>query len=109
MILISKYLVPKGYVGITIFPFVFLKHKHLKTDINLVNHEKIHLRQQLELLIIPFYLWYGIEFFIRLIVYKNWNEAYKNISFEREAFSNEKDLNYLKSRPFLNFIKCIKI
>lgn len=109
MILISKYLVPKGYVGITIFPFVFLKHKHLKTDINLVNHEKIHLRQQLELLIIPFYLWYGIEFFIRLLVYKNWNEAYKNISFEREAFSNEKDLNYLKSRPFLNFIKCIKI
>jgi len=65
MILISKYLVPKGYVGITIFPFVFLKHKYLKTDINLVNHENIHLRQ-LELLIVLFYLWYVIEFFIRL-------------------------------------------
>lgn len=25
MILISKYFVPKGYTGITIFPFIFLK------------------------------------------------------------------------------------
>mgnify|MGYP001820509317 CR=1 FL=1 len=109
MILISKYLVPKGYVGITIFPFVFLKHKYLKTDIDLVNHESIHLRQQLELFIIIFYLWYGIEFLIRLIAYKDWNTAYKNISFEREAFANEKDLNYLKSRPFWNFLNYIKI
>ena len=109
MILISKYLVPKGYVGITIFPFVFLKHRCLKTDINLVNHEKIHLRQQLELLIIVFYLWYCIEFLIRLLVYGNWKKAYKNISFEREAYANEKDLNYLKLRPLWNFIKFINI
>ncbi len=108
MILISKYLVPKGYVGITIFPFVFLKHKYLKTDINLVNHERIHLRQQLELLIVLFYLWYFMEFLIRLIVYKNWNMAYKTISFEREAYAKEKDLNYLKSRPFWNFINFIR-
>lgn len=109
MILISKYLVPKGYVGITIFPFVFLKHKSLKTDINLANHEKIHLRQQVELLIFIFYLWYSIEFLIRLLVYKNWNKAYKNISFEREAYANEKDPNYLKLRPLSNFRNSIKI
>jgi len=30
MILISKYLVPKGYVGMTIYPFVFLKDARLK-------------------------------------------------------------------------------
>lgn len=100
-------MVPKGYVGITIFPFVFLKHKYLKTDIKLVNHERIHLRQQLELLILPFYLWYSIEFLIRLLVYKKWSNAYKNISFEREAYANEKDLNYLKSRSFWKFIKYI--
>jgi len=107
MILISKFLVPKGYVGITIFPFVFLKHKDLKTNIYLLNHEKIHLRQQLELLVVVFYFWYSIEFLIRLSVYRNWRKAYQNISFEREAYSNEKDLNYLKSRPFWNFIKFI--
>ena len=46
MILISKYLVPKGYLGITIYPFVLLKSKVLKSNIVLVNHEKIHLKQQ---------------------------------------------------------------
>jgi len=107
MILISKYLVPKGYVGMTIYPFVFLKDARLKTDVNLINHEHIHLRQQLELLILPFYLWYGIEFMIRLLVYRNWKNAYMNISFEREAYANEKDLNYLKSRSLWQFIRDI--
>nr|WP_299227097.1 hypothetical protein [uncultured Psychroserpens sp.] len=105
MILISKYIVPKGYIGITLFPFVFLKYRHLKKNALLINHEKIHLRQQLELLIILFYLWYTIEFLIRLIRYRNWYLAYKNLAFEREAYLKEKDLNYLKIRPFWSFIK----
>ncbi|WP_452600173.1 hypothetical protein [Pontimicrobium sp. MEBiC01747] len=105
MILFSKYLVPKGYTGITIYPFVFLKHKKLKNDVVLINHEKIHLKQQLELLIVPFYTLYLIEFIVRLVQYRNWYSAYRNISFEREAYRNENDLNYLKSRPFWKFIK----
>ncbi|MFD2915535.1 hypothetical protein [Psychroserpens luteus] len=68
-----------------------------------MNHEKIHLRQQLELLVIPFYVFYVVEFSIRLIQYKKWYLAYQNISFEREAFTKEKDLNYLKSRSFWSF------
>ena len=107
MILISKYLVPNGYVGIALFPFILLKHKTFKNNSTLVNHEKIHLRQQLELLVLVFYLWYVIEFLIRLFMYKNWAYAYKNMSFEREAYAKEKDLNYLKSRPFFNVINFI--
>lgn len=108
MILISKYLVPKGYTGITVFPFVFLKNKSLKADVVLINHEKIHLRQQLELLIIPFYLFYIFEFLIRLIQYKNWYSAYRNISFERESYHNESNMNYLKQRKFWSFLKYIR-
>ena len=104
MILFSKYLVPKGYTGITIYPFVFLKHRKLKNDVILINHEKIHLRQQIELLIIPFYIIYLLEFFIRLLQYRKWYVAYRNISFEREAYRNENDLDYLKSRPFMKFL-----
>lgn len=104
MILISKYLVPKGYVGITLFPLVLLKHMHLKHNKVLINHEKIHIRQQIELLVVPFFIWYGIEFLIRLMCFKNWQLAYKNISFEREAYKNENDLNYLKSRSFWKFL-----
>lgn len=103
MILISRYIVPKGYTGITIFPFVFLKNNALKRNTVLVNHEKIHLKQQLELLVLPFYILYGIEFFIRLVKYKNWYLAYKNISFEREAYRNECNLNYIESRPYWGF------
>lgn len=105
MILISKYLVPNGYTGLAVFPFVFLKHRGLRLDRVLINHEKIHLRQQLELLIIPFYILYVLEFLIRLIHYKNWQLAYRNISFEKEAYINQKDLNYLKSRSFWRFLK----
>ncbi len=108
MILISKYLVPKGYTGLTIFPFVLLKSRHLKTDYVLINHESIHLKQQLELLILPFYLLYGLEFSVRIFQYRHWNIAYRNISFEREAYQNELNLDYLKTRKFWQFLKYIR-
>ena len=87
-----------------IFPFIFLKRKRLKYDKYLINHEKIHLRQQLELLIIPFFLVYVLEFAFRFMWLRKWKKAYVNLSFEREASKNENDLNYLKSRPFWNFV-----
>ncbi|WP_147678429.1 hypothetical protein [Algibacter pacificus] len=105
MIFISKYLVPKGYAGITIFPFVFLKKRTLKADKVLLNHERIHLKQQLELLIVPFYIWYVLEFLYGLMRYKKWHLAYRNISFEKEAYLNEKDLQYLNQRLFWSFLK----
>ncbi len=103
MILISKYLVPKGYVGITLFPFIVLRQSRMKDDPVLINHEKIHLRQQLELLVIPFFIWYAIEFIIGLLKYRSWRLAYSNISFEREAYAKERDLKYLEQRRFWEF------
>lgn len=79
--------------GLTLFPFIFIR-KNRKNDKVLLNHEKIHIRQQLELLIIPFYIWYILEWMIK---------GYWNISFEREAYDNEKNLDYLKQRKFFNF------
>ncbi|NHN25389.1 hypothetical protein FIA58_006850 [Flavobacterium jejuense] len=105
IILVVKYLIPKGYKGITFFPFIILLHKKDKQNEVLVNHEKIHIRQQFELLVFPFFVWYFIEFFIRFLKHKNWNTAYRNISFEREAYSHEKDLNYLKKRSFWSWVK----
>lgn len=104
-LIVTKYLIPKGYRGLTVFPFVFLKHHLDKGNEVFINHERIHLRQQLELLIIPFFIWYFSEYILRLIQYKDRDLAYRNISFEREAYANEKDLNYLKKRFFWNFLK----
>ncbi len=103
MILVSKYMVPKGYTGITLFPFVFVKYSSLKENNVFLNHERIHLRQQLELLVLPFFVWYVLEFLIRYLRYRNWALAYRNISFEREAYAREDSLCYLKKRSIWNF------
>ncbi|WP_332006943.1 hypothetical protein [Gaetbulibacter sp. NE] len=77
----------------------------MKEDAVLLNHERIHLQQQIELLIIPFFVIYGFEFLIRLLQYKRWSLAYRNISFEREAYFQEAQLDYLKYRRLYSFLK----
>jgi hypothetical protein len=103
IVLVSKYLTPRGFRGLTVYPFVILKNKNDRQNAVLMNHERIHLQQQLELLVFVFFVWYLMEFFVRLIQYKKLNLAYKNISFEREAYTNEKDLYYLKQRSFCSW------
>jgi len=105
IVFVTKYLLPKNIRGITIFPFVFLKHKEDAANKTLLNHEKIHLKQQVELLILPFYIWYFVEFLAKLAIYKNKNKAYKNISFEREAYRFDNNLDYLNTRKRFEFIK----
>ena len=100
ILLVFKYLIPKGFRGITLFPFILVFSESEKQNGVLLNHEKIHIRQQLELLIFPFYFIYGIEFMVLLIMKSNWNKAYRAISFEKEAYINEKNLNYLYGRRF---------
>jgi hypothetical protein len=92
--------------GLAIFPFIFTKHKvRSKT---LINHELIHHRQQLELFILPFYIFYLLDYLIGLIKYKNSYKAYMNICFEKEAYANDQNLNYLKNRPLWSFLKYLK-
>ena len=103
-----KWLFRKNFVGMAIFPFILLRNKEDKSNSHLILHEKIHIIQQLELLIIPFFIWYGIEYIVRLFQFKfDQNKAYRNLSFEREAYANDHDLNYLKKRKFYSFIKYI--
>lgn len=83
--------------AITIFPFIILR-SDANPDAVLINHEKIHLRQQLELFIIPFYFWYLLEYF---------SVGYFSNVFEQEAFDNENNLDYLKSRKLFSFVKYI--
>ncbi|MET2985809.1 hypothetical protein [Aureibaculum conchae] len=104
MILFSRFLIPKNYTGLAIYPFIFLKNKSLSNNWVLINHERIHLKQQLELLWVFFFIWYTTEFLLRLIWLRNWNEAYKNISFEKEAYENEGNPNYLNQRKFWSFL-----
>lgn len=106
-IIVLRHIFRKNFIGITIFPFIFLRHKEDQTNKKLINHETIHLVQQIELGILPFFIWYTMEYFIRLIQYRNTHTAYRNISFEREAYHFENDLTYLKQRKFYAFFKYI--
>ncbi len=107
MIIVFPSIIARSFSALSIYPFIFLKEAGYKNDYVLINHEKIHLKQQVELLWIVFFIWYLTEYLIKLIYYKNTYLAYKNISFEREAYHFEDDLDYLQSRPLFGFIKYV--
>lgn len=105
---VAKYLIPKGFAGLTVFPFIILRDRKNISNPIIMQHEKIHIRQQMELLVLPFFIWYGIEYFIRILQYKDKHTAYRNISFEREAYANESKEYFLRKRRFWNFLNYMK-
>lgn len=81
-------------------------------DRYVINHERIHTAQQRELLFLPFYILYIIEWAIRLARYRNLDKAYRNISYEREAYAHGFDLSYLPRRrryAFLRYMRRISV
>ena len=106
MITIKNRFIPFGtYKAINLFGLVFTKFPLSHSELN---HEKIHSRQLVELLVIGFYLWYVVEWLIRIIQFKNLKRAYFNICFEREAYANEANLNYLKHRKWYSSFQYLK-
>ena len=122
----------KGYQAMAFWPVIFARMaaKYLQGYVK--NHESIHLRQQFEVLVVsvavwlvlilcfdlswwwmseaPFtyYIWYVTEYTIRLFLYGNHNEGYRNIAFEQEAFMYQMDYNYLpKDRKAFAWVKYI--
>ena len=100
-----KWFTPKNISGITIFPFIILDKNSLRNDKTFINHELIHIYQQMELFILLFIIFYYLEYLYRLLQYKNADKAYRNISFEREAYANESNYDYLKTRKWFSFIR----
>ncbi len=98
-------ILPRNVRAIALFPFIFLRKENDKNNPELINHEKIHIKQQIELLVIFFYLWYSIEYFIHYIRLKDSHLAYLSISFEKEAYFNQDDLGYLRNRKCWEFIR----
>lgn len=95
----------KTIEGIALWPFVLVRSKNPSE--RLLLHERIHLQQQLEMLILPFYIWYILEWAVKWARYKDANRAYYEIGFEREAYAHDRNPGYLKTRRFWNFIPYI--
>lgn len=75
-------------------------------DKYVINHERIHTAQQREMLWIPFYIVYLAEFGVRYLIERNWNRAYRKMSFEKEAYAHGNDLTYLSRRKHYAWIHC---
>lgn len=114
-----------GYKAINLFGVLFVKN-NAKIDDVTINHEAIHSKQFIELMILfamatvfirwwmplfsPlfFYIWYVIEYFIHLLKYRKHSLAYRRISFEREAYKHQYEEDYLKTRKPYAFKKYLK-
>ena len=98
MIQIHNDFIPfRGYKAMTLLCFIFVRRGFELSDED-VRHESIHWEQQKEMLILPFFLWYLVEFIVNLFKFNDWSKAYRNISFEREAYDFEKEKDYLSFR-----------
>lgn len=116
---------------ITLGPFVFSKKPKNRISQEVVNHECLHAQQWNETAILTgifllsavivfhihpawmfmagaaYYIWYVVEYLLKLIIYRNKDSAYRNISFEQEAYLNQSDSNYLENRGYFSWIRLI--
>ena len=129
MIIIRNNLIPfRGYSAVTIWPIVFVRRGAWYSR-NTDRHERIHGRQQLEMLLVGmvlaavlaaagcgwwsllalplFYLCYGVEYLIRLCITRDHDCAYRSISFEQEAFAHQFDETYLQYRRWFAWLRYI--
>lgn len=120
---LAKLILFSGYSTIMLFGFILTKLNTLPTTT--LRHENIHRRQYVEcmvlslpvalplcwlvswwfLLLIPmfYYILYIGEWMARLFMSGN---AYRNISFEREAYQNQNNPGYLSERRRWAWIRC---
>ena len=90
--------------AMALFPFILLREDAMRNDAVLLNHERIHLKQQAELLVLPFYILYLFNYLANRLAYKGHHQAYLNIVFEREAYLQEANLAYLSTRRWYNWL-----
>lgn len=131
MIVIKNNFIPFGsYTAMNFFGIIFTKEE---VNEKMLNHEKIHSVQIIEMAIVAaiiitaivyltnssywwillslptYYVWYCIEYMFISVMHDKQVCAYKDISFEEEAYDNDDNVNYLYERkPFawFKYIAC---
>lgn len=122
-VFVNKLIPFPGYLAMAFYNIVFwrkeyelylIKEHHKSYVDKVINHEGIHVCQMKDFCKwLPiggtlFYITYVLEWLIRLFIHGPKN-AYSNISFEREAKQNERNMNYKNERGrFDNFKKYFK-
>lgn len=107
-----------GYKAFVFLKWIFVHHGVQMSDVD-VNHEAIHWEQQKELLVVFFYLLYGVMYLYEWVrclfdgergkTEHSWKNgagrrAYRSVSFEREAYQHEEDTLYIYQRKHYAWI-----
>ena len=127
---IANNLLFKGYSTITLAAWVCTKWSEEEMLQSTKNHECTHARQWCECMLasgvviwilmlvfgispwwlvlsfLMFYILYVLEWLVKLCFYGT--DAYKNISFEREANTGEEDDTYLENSGYFEWVKYIR-
>lgn len=97
----------KGFAAINLFGVVFARRECKPLSDRTLRHEAIHKAQMRELFYIWFYVLYLLEWLFRLVKQSyTGQDAYRNISFEKEAYKKQDRKTYLSYRqPFAQWRK----
>ncbi len=100
-IIYNKYIPFGSFLATNIFGIIFCRSDKGRLSEVDKNHEYIHTLQQREMLFLGFTLWYCIEWLWRYAKCRDGMKAYRDLYFEREAYTMESDLDYRHHRkPF---------
>ena len=103
-VICNKFIPFKGYKCVNLFGVLFVRRGCTMTAAD-YRHEAIHTAQMRELLYVPFYVLYVLEWLVLWAKYRDAHTAYRHIRFEREAYAYQSDADYLKTRPKFNEYK----
>lgn len=116
----SKIIPLPGYYAVTIFNCIYrnVRYKNIPISHRVINHELIHFEQARDFVFgceklyilgyILFYICYFIEWLFKALIalvtlFKV--RPYRSLSFEQEAYTNEKDFEYLDNRKRFSWLK----
>lgn len=125
--IVNELIPTESYIAMTLWPVIFIQKLNERLfDNTAENHENIHGCQQLEMLVVgivlaigfyfviglwslfflPIFFWlYLLEYVIRILIYWDADEAYRNISTEQEAYDHEAEVGYLHVRKHFAWMR----
>jgi hypothetical protein len=89
-----------GRRGIVLYPYVLISlSEHEAKKQHVLHHEWIHVQQVRRDTMVKFYFTYLYERIINMFIYRNFTQAYKNISYEKAAYDKQ---NYIELPKYLD-------
>lgn len=64
----NSYIPFRGFTAMNLLGVLFVRREAAELTPETLNHEKIHSAQMREMLYIPFYIWYLLEWILRLFL-----------------------------------------